>query len=448
MNEGHLTDLEITDYVDDPEGCASRAAIEAHLGECEACRRTVSVIQRTDAEIDAALMTGLIAATRKRVTPPQTLIALAQQMDAEEREAHEYLRGIVASPFAFKRAALAEKVELYTAGVVRVLCEAARKLREQNPEHALTVANEAAAIAEMLPADRYDALTRSELRADAQLERGNALRYLTRYEEALEALDAAQRGYEAGRLPERPLAMVDYVRSIVFMESERLDEAARLAAKSAAVFEVYGDRDRVVHAQMVVGGCLFYGRQYAAARDLYRALMPEARKLDEPVTEALCAMNLAHAEAELGDFAAALQHYSEAAAMYGQLEVRTELVRAQWGLSDVLVQLSNIAEGIDGLRRAAADMLVLGMTNDHAKVMLDLAGKLYALGELDELPALCADLVRVFTDAKMPENARTALAYLEAVVREGAVSLPLIDSVAEYIEREDYGTPYAPPSFA
>ena len=156
-------------------------------------------------------------------------------------------------------------------------------------------------------------------------------------------------------------------------------------------------------------------------------------------------LNLAHAEADLGDYVAAVEHYSQAASLYDRIGSCTEVLRAQWGMADVLVQLSNIPEGIDGLRRAAAEMLALGMTNDHAKVMLDLAGKLYALGELEELPALCADLVGVFTEAKMPENARMALAYLEAAVREGAVSQPLIESVAEYIERENYGAPYAPP---
>src|SRR5206468_12380199 len=124
---------------------------------------------------------------------------------------------------------LSEKMILHTAGVVRVLCSSARGLREKNPEHALRVADEAASIAEMLPPQRYDAVTANELRASAHLERGNALRYLTRYGEALDALDAAQAAYEAGPLAERALAMVDYVRSIVYMESERIDDAAQLA---------------------------------------------------------------------------------------------------------------------------------------------------------------------------------------------------------------------------
>jgi hypothetical protein len=84
------------------------------------------------------------------------------------------------------------------------------------------------------------------------------------------------------------------------------------------------------------------------------------------------------------------------------------------------------------------------MTNDHAEVMLDLAGNLFAVGRMAELPAICADLVRVFTDAKMPENARIALAYLDAAVRAGAVNRTLIENVAEYLDGEKYDAPFVP----
>jgi tetratricopeptide (TPR) repeat protein len=444
MNE-HLTDVDIANYLDDPEGCQRRAEIEAHVAGCAPCRDTLGVTQRFDADMDAALMWDFMVAARQRAATPYSLVALAQQIDAEEREATDYLRSIVMSPYALRRAALSEKPVLHTVGVVRVLCDAARKLREQDPKNALTVANEAASIAELLPQLRYDDTMRAEMRASAQLERANALRYLGRFEEALEALDAAEAAYRLTPLPERQLAITMFVRSGIYMKSERLDEAATLARQCVRVFRMYGDRARVVHAQMVIGGVLFYRREYPLARELYSRLLPEAREINEPASEARCLVNLAHVERELGEYASSLLHYSLAADSYERLGLRTELLRARWGSAKLVVVMGNITDGTAQLRNIGREMLVLGMTNDHALVMLGAVGYLFAIGELEELPAICTDLVHVFGEAKMPQNARTALAYLDAAAAGGAVTEPLLVSVTKYIEREDYETAFLPP---
>jgi tetratricopeptide (TPR) repeat protein len=396
--------------------------------------------------MDETLMADFVAAAAgRRKVAPLGLVALAQQIDAEEQQATEFLTSIAGSPLSLKRAALAEKPVLHTVGVVRVLCDAARQLREQNPRHALRIADEAATIAELLDGRRYDNVMRAEMRGAAQLERANALRYLGRFEEALEALDASEAAYRSVPLPEQPLALTKYVRSVIYMKSERLEEAAQLARECVSTFRLYGDRTRALHAQMVIGGVLFYRREYVLARDLYSRLLPEVHAINEPASEARCLVNLAHAERELGEFAAALLHYSKAVDAYERLGMRTEVQRARWGAADLVALMGDIRPSIAQLRDTAEGMLMLGVLNDHALVMLDVAGKLFALGELGELPDLCADLVRVFTKAKMPQNARMALAYLEAAVRAGAVTEPLIESVAKYIEREDYETPYLPP---
>jgi hypothetical protein len=45
----------------------------------------------------------------------------------------------------------------------------------------------------------------------------------------------------------------------------------------------------------------------------------------------------------------------------------------------------------------------------------------------------------------MPENAAEALAYLEAAVHAGVITEHLIDSIQEYIGREDYSQPFVLP---
>jgi tetratricopeptide (TPR) repeat protein len=303
-----------------------------------------------------------------------------------------------------------------------------------------------ASIAEMLSSQRYDEIMRAEMRGVAQLERANALRYLGRFNEALEALDVSEQAYRSTPISDRPLALTKFLRSVIYMKSERLDEAAQLASESLVVFRMYGDRARIVHAQIVIGGCLFQRGEFTLARDLYRRLVREARAIGESATEALCLMDLAHAETELREFASALVHYSDAVDIYERLGMRTEVLRTRWGAADLVALMGNIPVGIEQLRKTAAAMLVLGLVNDHALALLDAVGKLFDIGRLAELPDICADLVRVFDDARMPENSRTALAYLEAAARAGAVTTPLIDCVSQYIEREEYAAPFAPPA--
>jgi tetratricopeptide (TPR) repeat protein len=444
----HLTPGEIADYVDDPEHCARREEIERHVAGCETCRQISKSAAEFDTALQQAILDEFVASVEQRRAMPDELRSAAERLDAEEREANAYLSGIVTSPAAFKRAALASKPGLYTEGTVKVLCEASKRSREHNPKHALQLADMALRIAARLPEKQYDAATRAEAIADAQLERGNALRYLTQYDDALKALNESEAAYRRTSLPERSLALVDYVRSVIYMETERIVEAAELAAQTALVFERYGDDDRVIHARLVIGGCLYYRQEYRLARDLYRALLHDARKLGDPLTLALCLMNLAHCESDLEESFTALKHYAEAAGIFERLDARTELLRARWGVADAEILMGNLDHGIRRLRFIAGEMLATGMTNDHAKVMLDVAGNLFAAGQMAELPQICAELVRVFTEAAMPENARMALAYLEAAIAAGAANRPLIDSVAGYLDRERFDQPFVPPPAA
>lgn len=443
----HLDELELSDYADDPEGHPRRAEIESHLAACDGCRETLNVMRSFDEEVDTDMVWQFADATRRRAdTVPVELMAKAAEIDAEEHEARDYLRMIVMTPVGLTRAAILDTPTIQTAGMVRLLCETSRELRERNPKHALRLADEAMAVAERLPGEKYDVATRRELRASAWFERANVLRYLGDFTEALRSLDRSEAEYRESLLSDLPMAAIKYTRSVIYMKSERPGEAAKLAEESSRVFALYGENERVMNARFVMGCCLTLSGQHMRACDLFRLLLKQARMLDEPATVARCLSNLANAEMELGRFGEASAHLAEASPIYEQLGLRTEVLRTRWASAFLMLRMGNIADGLGRLRRTAGEMLALGLTTDHALVMLDATSGLFAVGELAELPAICAELVRVFTEAGMPENARMALGYLAAAVSEGAVSEPLIESVKTYIEREEYAAPFVPPA--
>jgi tetratricopeptide (TPR) repeat protein len=439
----HLTDAQLSDYLADRDAYPE---VDKHLAECGECRDALDVLAAFNADMDAAMVWEFIViADRRAAEVPKTLREVAEQLETEAREARDHLQAVVLDPDGLRLAAIAETEAMHTAGVVRMLCTVSRDLRERNPKQALALANEAVAVAECLPAGRYSQSLRGELRASAWLERANVQRYLGDFTEALRSLDQAEAEYLAVPLSDHPLAMVKYVRSVIFMKSERVSEAAKLAEESARVFRLYGDEERVVHAQLVMGVCLVYSGNALLARDLFRRLLPLARTLGEPATIARCLSNLANVEVDAGELGQASDHFAEAAEFYERLGLRTEVLRARWGHALLVLRMGNIDGGVARLRATAGEMLAIGLTNDHALVMLDMVAALFAIDERKALPAICARLESVFREAGMPENARTALAYLNAAMQSGTVSEPLIEDVKKYIEREDYSTPFVPP---
>jgi tetratricopeptide (TPR) repeat protein len=110
------------------------------------------------------------------------------------------------------------------------------------------------------------------------------LRYLGRYAEALDATDIAARAYAQAAVAAYSLALVDYLRAVIFVETERRDEALRLARKCARVFRQFGEDDRFVHAKIVEASVLFDRNRYRDARDLFVSLVGVAKGLGDAAT--------------------------------------------------------------------------------------------------------------------------------------------------------------------
>src|SRR6185436_20707006 len=174
------------------------------------------------------------AGTASSADTPEAVRALEALLAAEDAEAERLLRPLLGSPAIFRRAGITALPFMRTAGIVRTLCAEARQLRERQPMHALLVADAAIAIADQLSASRYPAALLDELRGNGWYERANVLRYLGRYPEALDALDVSARAF--GRSPVSAFtgAIVDYLRSVIYVELDRSDDARRLARTSAS----------------------------------------------------------------------------------------------------------------------------------------------------------------------------------------------------------------------
>jgi len=430
---GHYDEATLADYLDAPDELPEREALERHLDACRRCRDLLAELR----ELEAALQSGeaweAAEALRRERDAPESISSLASALAREEALAAQRLGRIANSPIMFRRANVAARAELQNAGAVRFLCAQSRELRERQPMHALTLADAAVALCDRLPRERYPATMLAELRGGAWLERANALRYLGRFAEALDALDIAENAYARTPVSTFPLALVQYLRSVIYFKTERLDEATRLARRAARAFRQFGECDRYIHAKIVEAGVLFLRNRFDEALALFTSLVDSAKELGDAATIARLYGNIANCLLGLGRRSDASGYFAQALSLYEALGLETEKIRTRWSLGRLLLSAGEVAEGIDRLRESKREFETLGLTSDAAQVTLDIVEALLAAGDSSEVSRLCAGLVESFVAAGMTGNALRALGYLREAVADGRADGDLVAQVRAYL---------------
>ncbi|HKS22526.1 MAG TPA: hypothetical protein VJZ76_07000 [Thermoanaerobaculia bacterium] len=430
---GHYDEGTLADYLESPEAFAERGALERHLAVCRRCRAVLDELRELEAALQSGELWDIAESVDAQRDAPESISSLAVALTREEEQAAQRLARIVESPIMFRRANVVARAELQNAGAIRFLCTQSRNLREKQPMHALTLADAAVALCERLAPERYPATLVAELRGGAWLERANALRYLSRFAEGLDALDIAEQAYARTPVATFSLALVQYLRAVIFFETERLDDATRLARRAARIFRQFGEDDRYLHAKIVEGGVLFHRHRFAEALELFASLVGPAKELGDAATIARLYGNMANCHLGMERRSDACGYFAQALSLYEALGLETEKIRTRWSLGRLCVSAGKVAEGIDGLRETKREFEAIGLTNEAAQVTLDIVGALLARGETSEVSQLCAGLVESFVAAGMTGNALTALAYLREAVADGRADSRLIEQVRAYI---------------
>ena len=447
---GHYDEITLQEYLDDPGTFAGRSELEAHIAACASCRALLDELRAFELTLSSDAMWEIVGGAPATSEPPMAVRELAMRLSSEDADAERLLTPLLTSPLSFRRANVTSNVAMRTAGVVRMLCEESRALREKQPMHALVLADAAIAIADQLSTKKYPTPFLDELRGDGWLERANVLRYLGRYPEAVDALDVASRAFSRSPVAVYSGALVDYMRAVVFMEMERLDEARRLARKSARVFRQFGENERFVHARLCEGSVLFYQSRFREARELFLPLVPLAKNIGKPENLACIFANIANCEVQMRMFESAEGYFARALSLYEALGMESGKIRTRWNIGSLRVAAGDIDDGLARLREAQRGFQSLGAHTDAALVTLEIVETLLARGEkrdLREASELCSGLVESFSAVGMTGNALTALAYLRETFEAGQATPDLVRHVRHYIETRPGpdGNPFVPP---
>lgn len=261
-------------------------AIASHVATCAECARTVEWIKTLDdgfRDDEVWELSERVASAPARL--PESLRELARQVEIEDADAERLLASMLKTPAAVAWRDLTTERSYRTAGVVRRLLRAANESCEREPLDALTMADTAAGLAGVLDNGRYPQSVITSLRATAAKERANALRFLGRYDEALAALDEAERAFED--VPGAPLGRttVTYIRAGILVERGEYAQALPLARESAREFRRAGDTDRYMRARHLEGHIQFYLRDVRAARTIYLEILAHGMRENESAVD-------------------------------------------------------------------------------------------------------------------------------------------------------------------
>jgi tetratricopeptide (TPR) repeat protein len=127
-------------------------------------------------------------------------------------------------------------------GFVQELSNASAAQLTKDPRRATALAHLAVSACMNIPQDAYPAPVLSEAEATAWRRLAQAAQYRSDYDNALKALDAADRCLAPHASLGFDRALTGFVRALVFSDLQRFNESETLARESKRVFGEYGDR--------------------------------------------------------------------------------------------------------------------------------------------------------------------------------------------------------------
>ncbi len=260
---------------------------EAHLSSCPECMELYgSVVEFATALDDAAVWDGEVVFLPSLAEPgPGADLLVAESLRLYEERARGLdlvatLLGIAPDGW---HGHLRRIDGVCTVGLVEALLEEARK-RSSTPREFERIADLAIEVSEALDPRSYPPGMVARSRGNAWKDRANALRLRGEFQDALWALDEAERHFRKQPIPEFDLATADYVRATILVETDRVSECLELAERCAQTFLDYGDLHRQIHAKMVEAGALYNLGRKRESREVSLSLLKPLQEIGESRT--------------------------------------------------------------------------------------------------------------------------------------------------------------------
>ena len=348
-----------------------------------------------------------------------------QQLQKEER-LHTLVERMLEETPAAAWPELAERLELHGTGVLHELSRQFHVRVHRAPTEALLVTRLAVVIAARLAEPSRGA-------AVAWRDHATALRLLARYEESLAAFDRAAAVLPPLEREELTRAGIGIARGATLQEAGRFEEAMLVLRECRRVFEKYGDSRGRLFCGISEGALLHRTEKYREACDLYRSLLPLAEEVAG--TDALASIhnNLGHSAIELGDFAVAESHLSEAVRLFTGIASPLQVARAELARGRLMIRSGALDQGITHLHRVREELLRHNLVEEAGLCGLDVVEAHLTRGAPIEAEAFARQIVREFTAARLNRRAIIALRFLSEAIAARKASGTTVRHVRRFI---------------
>lgn len=438
----HYDDQALFEYVEGTSSISS--AIESHVSSCERCSAEVGEQREMIAHLSSSdVWDEVPAAPRQFVLD---VAAFAEQARNEEQEAAALCDRILVGPAAWWPQRLRQSGGTTTAGMVKVLLERTTTVANSSPANALQLTALAIETANALDVSDYPCDYVIKLRAQANRDHAYVLSFMGRYPEALEFTDRAKRLFDQTPLPEYDLARLALVKASILRLIDRVDEALVLIHGAGETFLRFGDKNRHAVARMTEASTYYLRGDVEQALAIWTDVERTHTPADE-LSSIRLAHNIALCYSDLGRPEHAIQYIMRCIDEYAMLGVETERTRSRWLLGHALAACGKFQDAVPILRQTWREFEQLDMIADAGLVALELTETLLVLGQSDEVPAICRDIIGQFTRAGMASRAMTALSFLREAVAMGQATPSLVQHVSAFLRKLPAEQPrlFAPP---
>lgn len=437
----HPDDLLLAKFARDPESVS--AGIAEHIAACRKCRSAIA-FERTGRELvrdgaDRAEQTSSLG---------RSALEFRRRIAVEDEEADRLLKDFINDPYAFIGRRLLRRGHFYTGGVVRKLTAAAREWTVKDAKFAFRLAKVATFIADSLPNDYYPAKAVNDIRGEAWKERGNVCWQIGTHGDALEAADRAEAAYKITQPAESvQLTSIKVLRASILTKQGRFTEALRLITTASATYLAAKQTRRYLEAKETEAVILHRMGRVDTARAAYIKAYEMADAHDSVEMKARSAKNVAVTAREAGDLGVASQFALVALRLYEELGWTLMALRARWLILQISLTAGSVERVVEPLRALAAEFELRGSRDDAADVQLDVAEALIILGRLDEVEAICTELILYYRQQNVITNALIAVSFLKEVATRRVITAEHVQHVRQYLaeRREDPTLAFAPP---
>jgi tetratricopeptide (TPR) repeat protein len=256
--------------------------------------------------------------------------------------------------------------------------------------------------------------------------------------DAYDAICAARTRYSQSRSARVNAAILLLVEARTLFELGRWDDAvAAVEYASHELLDSGADRKKYVQARTIHAIILVGIGQYDAALDVFSTAADLAMQAGDKETLAYILSNVGFCAAKLEDPARAKRCLDSALRYFEELGLRSEMPHVRAALVTILKQQGRYNEAISELFKVRAEFLSLRVPNAAAIASLRIIEVLLLCGRGSEVPALCDEMIRTFTVARLQKNLLIALAYLNEVARGRQLLAADIGYVTAFIEEAE-----------